>query len=102
MTPEGQHEANEQDQPKRTERSHRESRHEQAGHIAPKLAAVAENHMPKVAAKLAEMAEYPVKLPIDSQVAADVKRIADGIDSLVKLTAQVVNEWVRELERTRR
>ena len=60
------------------------------------------HHMPKVAAKLAEMAEHPVKVPIDSQVAADVKRIADGIDSLVKLVSQVVAEWLRELERTRR
>ncbi len=56
----------------------------------------------KVAAKLAEMAEHPVKVPIDSVVAADVKRIADGIDSLVKLVSQVVAEWLRELERTRR
>ena len=77
-------------------------RRAQAGHIAPKLAAVAEDHMPKVAAKLAEMAEHKDPLPIDSVVAADVKRIADGIDSLVKLMSQVVAEWLRELERTRR
>jgi hypothetical protein len=60
------------------------------------------HHVPKVAAKLAEVAEHPVKLPIDSQFAADVKRIADGIDSLVVLVSQVVAEWLRELERTRR
>ena len=65
-------------------------------------AAARGHHMPKVAAKLAEMAEHPAPLPIDSRIAADVKRIADAIDSLVKLTAQVMNEWLRELERTRR
>ena len=65
-------------------------------------AAARGHHMQKVAAKLAEMAEHPVKGPIDSLVAADVKRIADGIDSLVKLVSQVVAEWLRELERTRR
>jgi len=65
-------------------------------------AVVRGHHMPKVAAKLAELAEHPVSLPIDSRIAADVQRIADGIDSLVKLMGGLAAEYRSELERTRR
>jgi hypothetical protein len=37
-----------------------------------------------------------------ADIASDIKRIADGIDSLVKLADAVAGKWLDEFERVRR
>jgi hypothetical protein len=44
----------------------------------------------------------PFDSPFESQAADNLKRIADGIDTLVKLADAVAGKWLDEFERVRR
>jgi len=94
--------------PKATDpRKHPESKHLDHGTDAKLLAEATRMR----AEKLAEFAKHTADAPtdlrlathtIDSQVAADIKRIADGIESLDKTLATVAAKWLDEFERVRR
>jgi hypothetical protein len=60
--------------------------------------------LPKVRAKLEEMAKHPMAEPLrlEHALADDVKRIADGLEKVVAVANQFFQAWKEEIDRTRR